>query len=104
NSATRESIYVLMETFDELLRKENLIDFRTMNQLALQEVSEVDHRRYTHIIIDESQDLSKVQLQFLKLLHREETYASIMFVADNTQSIYSHSWLGKGRPYTTIGY
>src|SRR5690625_2588340 len=27
-----------------------------------------------------------------------------MFVADNTQSIYSQSWLGKGRPYTTIGY
>lgn len=27
-----------------------------------------------------------------------------MFVADNTQSIYSQSWLGKGRPYTSIGY
>ena len=27
-----------------------------------------------------------------------------MFVADNTQSIYSHSWLGKGRPFTTIGF
>lgn len=104
NSKTRESIYTLMEVFEQLIRKENLIDFKTMNKLALREVSEVNHRQYTHIIIDESQDLSKVQLKFLKLLHQDKPYASIMFVADNTQSIYSHSWLGKGRPYTTIGY
>ncbi|NLY78537.1 MAG: repressor LexA, partial [Lysinibacillus sp.] len=59
---------------------------------------------FTHIIIDESQDLSKVQLKFLNALYLKKSYSSIMFVADNTQSIYSHSWLGKGRPYTTIGY
>lgn len=104
NSRTRESIYTLMEIYDEMMLKENLIDFKTMNVLALKEVSENDYQRYTHIIIDESQDLSKVQLLFLKQLHRERPYSSIMFVADNTQSIYSQSWLGKGRPYTTIGY
>src|SRR5699024_4321867 len=75
-----------------------------MKLMALEEAAEAPFKKYAHIMIDESQDLSKVQLKFLKLLHLDKDYASIMFVADNTQSIYSHSWLGKGRPYTTIGY
>lgn len=104
NSKTRESIYTLMEVYDQLLLSKGLIDFKTMNKLALKEVAEVKHDKYTHIIIDESQDLSKVQLKFIKHLHKEKSYASITFVADNTQSIYSQSWLGKGRPFTTIGY
>ncbi|MDC3418077.1 transcriptional repressor LexA [Aquibacillus salsiterrae] len=104
NSETRTAIFELMELYNELLMKQGLVDFKSMNQLALAEAAELQHQRYTHIIIDESQDLSKIQLKFLKLLHMEKSYASIMFVADNTQSIYSQSWLGKGRPYTTIGY
>jgi len=104
NSNTREAIYRLMETYDKHLLHKGLVDFKNMNKLALQELEEKVLRPYTHILIDESQDLSKVQLKFLTLLHADKSYASIMFVADNTQSIYSQSWLGKGRPYTTIGY
>lgn len=104
NSKTREAIYYLRKIYDNLLIQANLIDFATMNILALIEVEEVNHRKYTHILIDESQDLSKVQLLLLRQLHHEKKYASILFVADNTQSIYSRSWLGKGRAYTTIGY
>src|SRR5699024_9836792 len=104
NSETRAAIYHLMELYDSYLRHHEFVDFKTMNQIALQEVTEGDHYPYTHIIIDESQDLSKVQLKFLKALHADKSYASLMFVADNTQSIYSQSWLGKGRPYTTLGY
>lgn len=104
NSKTRAAIYELLEIYDKLLLKEGLIDFKTMNLFAMQEAAEFPIKKYTHIIIDESQDLSKVQLKFLNLLHLKKSYSSIMFVADNTQSIYSQSWLGKGRPYTTIGY
>jgi DNA helicase II / ATP-dependent DNA helicase PcrA len=104
NSKTRAAIYELLEMYDKLLLSEGLVDFKTMNIMAMEEAAEVPHKKYTHIIIDESQDLSRVQLKFLKLLHHNKSYSSIMFVADNTQSIYSQSWLGKGRPYTTIGY
>ncbi|WP_407270371.1 transcriptional repressor LexA [Radiobacillus sp. PE A8.2] len=104
NSDTRAVIYELMEVYDKFLLDQGKIDFKTMNQLALLEVAEVTSRKYTHIIIDESQDLSKVQLEFLKHIYLDKSYSSIMFVADNTQSIYPQSWLGKGRPYTTIGY
>lgn len=104
NSKTRAAIFELMEVYDKLLLNEGFIDFKTMNLFALQEALEFPTKKFTHIIIDESQDLSKVQLKFLNALYLEKSYSSIMFVADNTQSIYSQSWLGKGRPYTTIGY
>lgn len=104
NSKTRKAIYQLKEQYDLLLEKKGLVDFKTMNLLALQQAQEVGKTKYTHILIDESQDLTKVQLHFLKAIHADKSYGSITFVADNTQSIYSHSWLGKGRPYTTIGY
>nr|WP_316046797.1 3'-5' exonuclease [Planococcus glaciei] len=75
-----------------------------MNLYALEEVRRSRSHAYTHILIDESQDLTRVQLLFLKELYREKEYSSLLFVADNTQSIYPLSWLGKGRPYTSIGY
>ncbi|MGO1057731.1 transcriptional repressor LexA [Planococcus sp. FY231025] len=104
NSRLREAIFEVAQHFNELLEKDGLTTFKKMNLYALEEVQRSKPDAYTHIIIDESQDLTLVQLQFLKELYREKRHSSLMFVADNTQSIYSQSWLGKGRPYTTIGF
>lgn len=104
NSDTREAIYELMQAYEEFMESEGMIDFKKMNLIALHEAQINPKETYTHIIIDESQDLTKVQLDFIKCIYKEKKHSSILFVADNTQSIYSHSWLGKGRPYTTIGY
>ncbi|AIY06259.1 transcriptional regulator, LexA family [Planococcus sp. PAMC 21323] len=104
NSQTREAIYAVMTLFRKLLEKAGLTTFKLMNLYALEELRLSDAGRYTHILIDESQDLTRVQLEFLKELYKEKEYSSLMFVADNTQSIYPQSWLGKGRPFTTIGY
>ena len=103
NSSTRAAIFDLMIKYDLFLENENMVDFKTMNTIALKEAQK-SSEKYTHILIDESQDLTKVQLKFLKCIYNEKKHSSIMFVADNTQSIYSQSWLGKGRPYTSIGY
>lgn len=104
NSDVRAAIFALMEKFNHMLEEMGYVTFKKMNLLALEEAQQMNHGKYTHIILDESQDLTKVQLEFLKCIYNEKRHSSIMFVADNTQSIYSHSWLGKGRPYTTIGY
>lgn len=104
NSELREAIFELWRVFTDKMEKQGFVTFKRMNVLALRQVHEVNAKRYTHVIIDESQDLTRVQLEFLKALYKEKPYSSLLFVADNTQSIYSHSWLGKGRPYTTIGY
>ncbi|NLY46678.1 MAG: UvrD-helicase domain-containing protein, partial [Tissierella sp.] len=104
NSPLRAAIFELMIAFDNVLQNEHFIDYKSMNLVALKEAQQAPIDMYTHILIDESQDLTKVQLKFLRCIYNEKKHSSIMFVADNTQSIYSHSWLGKGRPYTTIGY
>lgn len=104
NSKLRAAIFDVCLHFIELLEKEGLTTFKQMNLYALEEVRRSRSHAYTHILIDESQDLTRVQLLFLKELYREKEYSSLLFVADNTQSIYPLSWLGKGRPYTSIGY
>ncbi len=104
NSPTREAVFEVARLYREFLEKEGLVSFKQMNELALSEMRRSRSGKYTHIIIDESQDLTRVQLEFLKELYKEKAHSSLMFVADNTQSIYPDSWLGKGRPYTTIGY
>lgn len=104
NSPTREAIFEVARLYREFLLKDGLVSFKQMNEMALAEVRRSNGAAYTHIIIDESQDLTRVQLEFLKELYKEKPHSSLMFVADNTQSIYADSWLGKGRPYTTIGY
>lgn len=104
NSKLRAAIFDVCLHFIELIEKEGLTTFKQMNLYALEEVRRSRSHAYTHILIDESQDLTRVQLLFLKELYREKEYSSLLFVADNTQSIYPLSWLGKGRPYTSIGY
>ena len=104
NSSVRKAIFETMEAYDQALDHENLIDFKTLNIFALEQAQQNPEKMYTHIIVDESQDLTKVQLDFIKCVYQEKKYSSMMFVADNTQSIYGQSWLGKGRPYTTIGF
>ncbi|MBB5179348.1 SOS regulatory protein LexA [Planomicrobium koreense] len=104
NSSLRAAIFDVCLYFREQLEKEGLTTYKQMNLYALEEIRRSRKQAYTHIIIDESQDLTRVQLQFLKELYNEKAHSSLMFVADNTQSIYPLSWLGKGRPYTSIGY
>ena len=78
--------------------------FRILNYKALKYAKSISIKKYKHIIIDESQDLTKVQLEMINLLYWDTDQSSLMFIADNAQGIYPHSWLGKGRSYTTIGY
>lgn len=104
NSPVRKGIFDLMCIYNKKLNDAGFIDFKDISLLALKQVKEESIKKYTHIIVDESQDLTRVQLEFLKALHNEKEYSSFMFVADMAQSIYPHSWLVKGRSFTSIGF
>lgn len=73
---------------------ENSLDFDDLILLTWelllnhQDVREQLHRRYRHILVDEFQDTSKVQLDLVRLL----TTSSLFVVGDGDQSIYS--WRG----------
>ncbi|MGL4345704.1 MAG: S24 family peptidase [Cellulosilyticaceae bacterium] len=104
DSKSRQIIFELLEEIDRLLITRGRIDGGTANILALRYMQAHPKPVYKHILVDEAQDLTKVQLEFIKHLQVEDEGSSIMFLMDAAQSIYSHAWLGKGNPFTTIGY
>ena len=104
NSNVRAAIFETMLLYRDNLRKINKLDFQDLSLLALEYVNENYVPKYTHIIIDESQDLTRVQLEFIKKLYNEKSYSSITFVADVAQSIYPQAWLVKNRSFSSIGF
>ncbi|MCX7884182.1 MAG: type I restriction enzyme HsdR N-terminal domain-containing protein [Caloramator sp.] len=105
NSPARKAIFDLMLLYNKKLKENNYVDFKDMSLIVLDYLKKLNNiKKYTHIIIDESQDLTRVQLEILNLLYNVKNYSSITFIADTAQSIYNHSWLVKGRSFTSIGY
>ncbi len=104
NSEQREAIFRILEIYNHKLKSINKIDFQDMAIIALDTVKQERISKYTHILIDESQDLTRIQLEFIKALYNEKSYSSITFVADVAQSIYPQAWLTKNRSFTSIGF
>lgn len=88
DSERRYAIYEVLIQYDKNLKGKNKIDFQDMALLALKQANKKPINKYTHILIDESQDLSRVQLLVLKELYHEKAYSSLTFIADVAQSIY----------------
>ena len=80
--------------YRQALLTSNALDFDDLILLAREllitnnEVRESLHRRWNHVLVDEFQDTSRVQLDLVKLL----TTKSLLVVGDGDQSIYS--WRG----------
>ena len=104
NSETRQAIYELMLLYNRRLRENGYIDFVDMGIMALEEARKKVDEKYNHIIVDETQDLTRVHLELIKHLYKPGDNSSITFVVDTAQSIYPHSWLVKGRSFTTVGF
>ncbi|NLM35750.1 MAG: UvrD-helicase domain-containing protein [Clostridiales bacterium] len=104
NSRTRSAIFKVMEAYNHHLREENKVDFYDMALIALEQAKRKPIKKYTHIISDESQDLTRVQLEFIYSLCNNKEYSSVLFVADTAQSIYPQSWLVKGRSFSSVGF
>ncbi len=104
NSSTRKAVFELMRYFDQAIRKAGLISFSDMRIMALEQMKTDPRQRYSHIIVDESQDLTRIQLCFLKELYLSGEHSSIGFIVDTAQSIYPQSWIGNGRSFASIGF
>lgn len=104
NSKQRQAIYEILVEYNNNLKKLNKIDSQDIELLALEEATKNPSLNYTHIFIDDCQDLTKVQLEFLKELYNEKSYSSITFIADNILSINPNAWIIKGRSFASLGY
>lgn len=103
NSKVREAIFEVMLQYNDNLKKDKLVDFQDIALMALKQADVKVEKQYTHIIVDETQDLTRVQLEFIKKLSLNKSYSSMLFVADTAQSIYPQAWLVKGRSFTSVG-
>ena len=104
NSETRKAIFRLMLFYDDALCKRGYVSFSDMRILALKQARKHPKNKYSHIIVDESQDLTRAQLLFLKQIYNQKEYSSFAFIADTAQNIYAQSWLGTGHSFASIGF
>lgn len=101
NATARKAILQLMLTYNAKLRAANFVDNEDINIYALHmaQVNKLD--KYAHIVIDKSNDLTKVQIDFINTLFNEKSYSSMMFIVDADRSHNTNSWMVKGKRVNT---
>ena len=83
-----EIFSVILEDYEEHLRKGNHIDFNDMINDATRQVEQGKYvSPYKYILVDEFQDISQSRHRFLKALLRQNN-AKLFCVGDDWQSIY----------------
>lgn len=106
NSKTRDAIFDLYLAYEHILQTKGLTDYQSKALLVIDafERGTLQPEKYTHIIVDESQDFTRVQLELVKYFYdADKTSSSIMFIADAAQSIYIHSWLSN-QSFKSVGF
>ena len=83
---------VVYEAYEEELKKRNSIDFMDMLNMATQYIKEAKFKSdWKYIIIDEFQDTSYAQYNFINYLLAQNAEAKMYCVGDDWQSIYAFS-------------
>lgn len=104
NSEVRQVIYKILNDYLKEVKRINRITFEARRICALKEARTEAKKKYKHIIVDEAQDLSKTQLEFIKEIYLDTDASSLMFLYDGAQSIYDQAWIGKKRSFKSVGF
>ncbi len=102
-SDIRKYIFKLSRKYNKLQWYDNKADFILKEYYALEQIKKYPKELFEHIIVDECQDLTKIQFDFLKHLVKEKDNATATLLYDTSQSIYPNSWLAPNRPLSSLG-
>lgn len=97
NSEERKAIYEIYKTYNLILEENGLIDNEDIAYLALLQAKKKLENKYTHIIVDESESLTKTQLDFIRELYSKKSYSSFMFTINKEEVLDFKAWFIKGR-------
>lgn len=92
----QKTLIQIYQTYEADCQKENVLDFSDLLLYSYElfikhpDILEQYHQRFRHILIDEFQDTSAMQYDWIKLMTGHNTYLTI--VGDDDQSIYG--WRG----------
>ena len=100
----RQAIWMLKDLASSELKKQGLMTKVQMQRDTLDYLKEDALReRYKHIIIDDVQNLTKVQLECIKAFKAEDL-GEVLFVMEKNGGVLPFAWIGAGNSFKTIGY
>ncbi|WP_163192797.1 transcriptional repressor LexA [Clostridium thermarum] len=103
NSLQREAIYKLMLLYNKKLKSRGLIDEVDKELLALEAIINRNDR-YTHMVIDDAHELTRVQLNILMALNSKKAYSSMMLTVNHKIESHNGGWIIKGRKQKNLGF
>lgn len=102
NSSSREAIYEVLKTYKALLETHNWVDTLHEEMLALEAVRKVGSKKYTHIFIDNSETLSKLQLKMIRELLENKTYSNFILILNKVDNLLEHSYFNSHKSIKDI--
>ena len=96
NAEDRKIVFAVFEQYRHEMQQKQRSDYEDFALLALDSLEDDDSfEPYTHIVVDETQDLSKAELTVITKLVNPQTN-SITLLVDVAQKIYDTSFTWKG--------
>ena len=102
NSYSRDSIYTLMELYTSILRENGYYDSYDKISFAIK-YGQLYKEKYTHIVLDEVEVLTKGEIEFVKSIYSNHSHSSFVFILNNEFYNDKMCWLVKGRKLKTLG-
>lgn len=100
----RKALWQIKTLVAKRLKEKGMICKSEMQLEALQYLK-TDKQRvcYEHIIVDDAEELTKVQLEFVRYLKAQEP-GEVLFIMDKNESSLPYAWLSRGQNFKSIGY
>ncbi|MGL4774707.1 MAG: transcriptional repressor LexA [Clostridium sp.] len=102
NSLSREYIYELMELYNSELIYNGYMDSYDDVLFALKYAKD-SKEKYTHILIDDCESLTRGELEFVKKIFGNKSHSSMIFIVNNEVVDRENTWIRKGRSYKELG-
>ncbi len=102
DSKKRSIIFELLNSYNLKLKEKGFIDCEDITNLALIQAGKALEGKFTHILVDESQHLSKTQIDFIRALLSNKAYSSLMFIINSSEAADNKAWFVKGRKQTNL--
>lgn len=92
SEADREVAFQIFQLYDELMKERNAADWADWFQYIIRHRDEIpDELKFDHVLIDEAQDLSLIQMFMVMTLFRKDMVAAM----DVNQRIFNKQWTPK---------